>query len=100
MSERPDRSQPAAPSDGLAEAVRRRRERHEKWRREGEPTFLKYVGQIGVLGWIIVTPILLGLFAGRWLDRRLDTGIFFSGPLLAVGVALGSWAAWRWMQRQ
>ena len=31
----------------------------------------RFVGQIGVLGWIIVTPTLIGLFVGRWLDRQL-----------------------------
>jgi ATP synthase protein I len=50
-----------------------------------------------VLGWIVVTPMLLGLFAGRWLDHHFGTGIFWSAPLLILGTALGSWSAWRWM---
>jgi ATP synthase protein I len=99
VTEGPDRLERPTP-DGLAAAVRRRRERHEKWRSEGEPTFLQFVGRIGVLGWIIVAPILIGLFVGRWLDHQFGSGIFFSAPLLTIGAALGFWAAWRWMQRQ
>lgn len=95
----PDRAERPVP-DGLAAAVRRRRERRKMWRKEGEPSLMQFVGQIGVLGWIIVAPILAGLFVGRWLDHRLGTGIFFSGPLLAIGAAAGGWAAWRWMHRQ
>jgi len=86
--------------DGLAAAARRSRQRRESWRREGEPSVLRFVGQIGVLGWIIVTPTLVGLFVGRWLDHRFATGIFWSAPLLLLGVVLGCWSAWRWMHQQ
>jgi len=61
---------------------------------------MRFVGQIGVLGWIIVTPTLIGLFLGRWIDRHAGTGIFWSAPLLLVGVSIGFWGAWRWMHKQ
>jgi ATP synthase protein I len=86
--------------DGLADAVRRRRERQKRWLREGEPSMARFVGQIGVLGWIIVTPTLLGLFIGRWLDHKFGSGIFWSAPLLMVGVVIGCWSAWQWMNKQ
>jgi ATP synthase protein I len=86
--------------DGLLRQVRMRRRRERAWQREGAPTVARFVGQIGVLGWMIVTPALIGLFAGRYLDHRLGTGIFWSAPLLIVGVAIGFWAAWRWMHQQ
>jgi ATP synthase protein I len=86
--------------DGLAKAARERRARWESWRSEGEPSVMRFVGQIGVLGWTIVTPALIGLFVGRWIDRWLGTGIFWSAPLLLLGVVLGCWSAWRWMHRQ
>jgi ATP synthase protein I len=84
----------------MAAAVRKHRERRRGWLREGEPSMVRFVGQIGVLGWIIVTPTLIGLFIGRWLDRMLGTGIFWSAPLLLVGVIIGFWSAWKWMHRQ
>jgi len=86
--------------DGLLRQVRMRRRREQAWQREGAPTVARFIGQIGVLGWMIVTPALIGLFAGRYLDHRLGTGIFWSAPLLIVGVAIGFWAAWRWMHQQ
>lgn len=91
MTEKPDR---------LLHAVRQRRNRHRLWQRSGEPSFAGYLAQIGVLGWTIVLPTLAGLFLGRWIDRRLGTGIFWTGPLLLAGLAAGCWAAWRWMHRQ
>jgi ATP synthase protein I len=92
-------SKPTEP-DGLADTVRRKRQRQQRWLREGEPSMARFIGQIGVLGWIIVAPTLIGLFAGRWLDRQFGTGIFWSAPLLMVGVVVGCWSAWRWMHKQ
>ena len=90
---------PSVP-DGLAGAVRKRQERRKHWLKEGEPSVTRFVGQIGVLGWIIVTPTLVGLFVGRWLDHKFGTGIFWSAPLLLIGVVLGCWSAWQWMHKQ
>ncbi|WP_084545865.1 AtpZ/AtpI family protein [Cupriavidus malaysiensis] len=64
-----------------------------------EPSLASRLAQIGVLGWTIVLPTVLALAAGRWLDRRLHTGVFFSAPLLMIGAAIGLWCAWRWMRR-
>lgn len=87
-------------SDGMAEAVRKQQQRQAQWRAEGEASLLRFVGQIGVLGWIIVVPTLLGVFVGRWLDHSFGTGIFWSAALLVLGVAFGFWSGWRWMHRQ
>lgn len=86
--------------DGMAEAVRTQRRRQRRWSTEGEPSMVRFVGQIGILGWMIVAPALGGLFVGRWLDSMFGTRIFWSAPLLLLGVAAGCWAAWRWMHKQ
>ncbi|HVC60707.1 MAG TPA: AtpZ/AtpI family protein [Acetobacteraceae bacterium] len=92
---------PSPPSEQnhLLSSIRRRHARHEKAQREGPPSFGRYLAQVGVLGWTIVVPTLLGVFAGRWVDRRLGTGIFWTGPMLMAGLAIGCWGAWRWMHR-
>jgi ATP synthase protein I len=90
----------SAEPDGLAQTVRRQRERQRRWLHEGEPSLARFIGQIGVLGWIIVMPTLIGLFIGRWLDHKFGSGIFWSAPLLLVGVVVGCWSGWRWMHKQ
>ena len=90
---------PDAP-DELADAARRAAARMEEGRDMPEPSLGKRFGQIGILGWTIVVPTLVGLFVGRWLDRTFETGVFFSAPLLMLGAAFGFWSAWRWMHRQ
>lgn len=84
----------------LDAAARRAVQREEQALRDPEPSLGRRLGQIGVLGWAIVTPILLGLFVGRWLDRLLGSGVMFAAALLFLGAALGLWSAWRWMHRQ
>jgi len=83
----------------LHDAVRQRRERRERWKQEGERSIGRNLAMIGVLGWTIVIPTLLGMFAGRWLDRRFDSGIFWTLGLLVLGLTLGCWLAWKRMQR-
>ena len=95
----PNPPEPDAP-DGMAETVRRERQRRETWLSEGRFSVARFIGQIGVLGWIIIIPSLIGLFIGRWLDHRFHTGVFFSAPLLMIGAGLGFWSAWRWMHKQ
>lgn len=86
--------------NAMEEAARKARERSDAGARDPEPSLAARLGQIGVLGWTIVGPMLLGLFAGRWLDRKLGTGIFWSAPLLMLGAVIGGWAAWKWMHRK
>ena len=93
--------EPAPPvkpeDDPLVSEVRLRRDRRERWRREGDMSVGRRLAQIGVLGWILVAPTLAGLFCGRWLDARLSTGIFWTAPLMLLGLCLGGWTAWKWM---
>lgn len=86
--------------DRLAGAARKAVERDAEGRADPEPSLGARLGQIGVLGWAVIIPTLLFLVLGRWLDRMLGTGIFFSAPLLMIGAAIGLWSAWRWMHRQ
>ncbi len=75
-------------------------EREQLAREEPEPSLGSRLGQIGILGWSIVLPALLGVVLGRWLDHHYGEGIFFTAPLLMLGAAFGLWSAWRWMHRQ
>lgn len=103
MNVRPEeQDKPAEPenTNHLAETVRVRGERHRRWLSEGEPAVARRLAQIGVLGWMIVVPTLIGLFVGRWFDRMFGSGLTITGALLMIGLAIGCWSAWKWMNRQ
>ncbi|MHB1869557.1 MAG: AtpZ/AtpI family protein [Steroidobacteraceae bacterium] len=81
--------------DRFGKAVKQRQERLERWQRDGERSPGQNLAMIGALGSAIVVPILLGIFAGRWLDRKFHTGLWFTLGLLVVGLVFGCVLAWR-----
>jgi ATP synthase protein I len=84
-------------TDPLVEKIRLHRDRRDRWLREGDLSVGRRLAQIGVLGWIFVVPTLAGLFSGRWLDARLGSGIFWTASFMVLGLCLGGWTAWKWM---
>ncbi len=88
----------APDQDPLFKGIQRSADRYRRWQREGDPSVAHRLAQIGVLGWIIVIPMLMGVFIGRWLDQTFGTGLFWTAPLLLLGAVLGCWSAWKWMQ--
>lgn len=88
---------PKTEEDPLVVETRLRRDRRERWLREGDMSVGRRLAQIGVLGWIFIVPTLVGLFLGRWLDARLDAGIFWTAPGMMLGLGIGFWTAWKWM---
>jgi ATP synthase protein I len=88
----------APEQDPLFKEIQRSAQRFRRWQREGEPSVAHRLAQIGVLGWIIVTPMLIGVFLGRWLDQTFHSGVFWTAPLLLLGAVLGCWSAWKWIQ--
>lgn len=81
----------------MEDAIRRRQLRREIWEKEGERPIWKNMSMIGALGWLIVVPTLIGVFAGRWIDDRFETGVTFSSALTFLGVCIGFYLAWRRM---
>lgn len=79
----------------LKEAVQRDRRRRLRAKQEGSRSIGQDLATIGVIGWTVVLPTLLGIFAGRWLDRRFDTGIFWTLGLLLLGISVGCVLAWQ-----
>lgn len=89
--------EPEEKDDPLIAETRLRRKRRERWLRERDMSVGRRLAQIGVLGWIFVVPTLVGLFFGRWLDAHFSTGIFWSAPCMLLGIFIGAWTAWNWM---
>lgn len=55
----------------------------------GQPQYWRYVAAATSFGFTALASILLGLWAGRWLDERLGTQPFLMicGVLLGVGLS-------------
>ena len=96
----PAKPRPPSPqAELLEEAIAEHRRRHARGQTEGRESIGRNLAMIGALGWMIVTPTLLGVFAGRWLDRHLpmQSAIFWTLGLMLVGLAIGCRLAWKRM---
>ncbi|MGH9579810.1 MAG: AtpZ/AtpI family protein [Terriglobales bacterium] len=84
----------------MRRAVRLREQRSERWKREGERPLWQNLSMIGALGWLIVTPTMLGVLIGRWLDHAFETGILYTAALIFLGIVIGSYLAWQRVNKQ
>jgi ATP synthase protein I len=86
-------------SGRLREAIRLRRRREQRARRDHRRPIGQDLAMAGAIGWTIVVPALIGIALGRWLDRRFAAGVFWTLGLLVAGIALGCALAWRRLMR-
>lgn len=80
--------------------VRRKAERKEEAeRRRGQGIWFG-LGMMGVVGWSVTIPTLLGLALGIWLDARSTGTISWTITGLGVGIGVGCLIAWLWVERE
>jgi ATP synthase protein I len=58
------------------------------------------LGMMGLIGWSVAIPTLLGAALGLWLDSRYPGGRSWTLPLLVAGLVLGCVNAWRWVAKE
>lgn len=55
---------------------------------------------MGLVGWAVAVPTLLGATLGMWIDRRWPGHYSWTLMLLLGGILLGCWNAWYWVARE
>ena len=58
------------------------------------------LGMMGLVGWSVVVPTLVGAAFGRWLDSRHPGSHSWTLMLLVIGLAVGCLNAWHWMGKE
>ena len=58
------------------------------------------LGMMGLIGWSVVVPTLLGAAMGIWLDKHHSGIHSWTLALLMAGLALGCLNAWRWVAKE
>jgi len=102
MNQDPKRMPPAAaPTEPtLADQVGAKAMRKLKARRSGTPGVWFGLGMMGLIGWSVAVPTLLGAALGLWLDQRYPGGRSWTLALLVAGLTLGCLNAWHWVSRE
>ena len=58
------------------------------------------LGMMGLVGWSIAIPTLLGAALGIWLDKRYPGVHSWTLTLLIIGLVAGCLNAWHWVARE
>lgn len=58
------------------------------------------LGMMGLIGWSVVVPTLLGAAIGLWLDRNHIGSHAWTLTLLVAGLMIGCWSAWQWVAKE
>lgn len=83
----------------LAGQVGAKAERKLKARRSTQGVWFG-LGMMGLIGWSVVVPTLLGAAIGIWLDRHYPGGRSWTLALLVAGLAVGCLNAWLWVEKE
>ena len=71
-----------------------------KARRNSRPGVWFGLGMMGLIGWSVAIPTLLGAALGLWLDKRYPGGRSWTLALLVAGLAIGCLNAWHWVAKE
>ena len=84
------------------EQMARKAARKLRARADGDRGMWFGLGMMGLVGWSVAVPTVLGIAAGVWLDARTEAGGSISWTLtgLIVGVSVGCLNAWFWISRE
>jgi ATP synthase protein I len=58
------------------------------------------LGMMGLVGWSVTIPTLLGAALGIWLDGRYPSRHSWTLTLLIAGLAIGCFNAWHWVAKE
>lgn len=99
MTEKPDANQRAGKNE-FSQQVGDMAQRKLKAQRHVTKTVWSGLGMMGLVGWSVAMPTLLGAVLGLWLDKRYPGEHSWTLALLAVGLVLGCFNAWRWIVKE
>ena len=80
--------------------IRAKASRKLKARRNAPQGIWFGLGMMGLIGWSVVVPTLLGAALGIWLDNRHPGKHSWTLALLVAGLAIGCLNAWHWVTKE
>jgi ATP synthase protein I len=102
MTDRPVRSASSASSRSptFADEVGGIAARKLRARRHAAQGVWFGLGMMGLIGWSVVVPTLVGTALGLWLDTQRVGRHAWTLALLVAGLVIGCANAWHWVARE
>jgi len=86
--------------DAFGREVRRKEDRKVRARRDRDRSVWFFLGMMGLVGWSVAVPTLIGVALGAWADRYATGRISWTLTGLVVGATIGCITAWFWVRRE
>jgi len=99
MSEKPGKKS-AAGETKFSQQVGKQAARKLRAQRRVTQTVWSGLGMMGLVGWSVAVPTLLGAALGVWLDKHYPGSHSWALMLLAIGLGLGCLNAWHWVAKE
>ncbi|WP_339720103.1 AtpZ/AtpI family protein [uncultured Paraglaciecola sp.] len=84
----------------LAEQIDKKAKRKLKAQRQSGTSAWFGLGMMGLIGWSIALPTILGATFGIWLDKHYQVAHSWTLALLLAGLTLGCFTAWNWVSKE
>lgn len=84
----------------FAAVVEAKAARKLRARRHSRPDVWFGLGMMGLIGWSVTVPTLVGAAIGLWLDKRHPGQHSWTLALLVAGLVLGCMNAWHWVAKE
>ena len=92
-------TKPLKPKPSLGQEVGAKAARKLKARKSTQGVWFG-LGMMGLIGWSVVVPTLLGAALGIWLDKRHPGSHSWTLMLLVIGLVIGCVNAWHWVSKE
>lgn len=99
MTEKPT-PEPMKPASSLGRQVGVKAERKLRARRDPTRGIWFGLGMMGLIGWSVSVPTLLGAALGLWLDQHYAREQSWTLALLVAGLVIGCLNAWHWVAKE
>lgn len=103
MADAPQTSSGKAASEGGETFIRQvgaKEARKLRAQRKAVQTVWLGFGMMGLVGWSVAIPTLLGTALGIWLDKRYPGIHSWTLSLLIIGLFVGCLNAWYWVSKE
>lgn len=84
----------------LAEEVAKKAHRKMKARSDNHHEVWFGLGMMGLIGWSVAVPTLIGIAIGIWLDKVIQDTHSWTLALLVAGLCIGCFLAWHWVIKE
>jgi ATP synthase protein I len=71
-----------------------------KARQENQQSVWFGLGMLGLVGWSIAIPTIMGIAVGIWIDKTWPSRYSWTLMMLLFGLILGCLNAWFWVKRE